>query len=389
MAIIDDDDKFLPLFPDETEQTIRERWIAWANEGLTIEDVDLWTDVRAPGLWFTITAIGIREAARVYDLMGSVYPAAAFPLWTWGEYMDDIALGLSLERSAASFADGEVTFSAEVEIEIPEGTQVAVEDGPEFQTTESAVVPEGGSVTVAVKALEAGSAGKVGAGAITLIESPFAEALTVTNADPMVGGTDAETDESLRAKLLAAHEGRGPGNRRDYEVWGLSYGNGVGRVVVIPLWEGPGTVLVILLTADGDPVATETVEGFQAFIDPVAEMGDGQAPIGPTVTATTAEQIDVDVEAIVEMEPGYSLTGAAGTIAIEDAITEAIEDVINKSQPGGEIVRQQLVGRIVSIPGVHDVGAVKLNGASANVALDENPAQVGTLDTLTLKEENV
>lgn len=387
MAIIDDSDQFLPLFPEETEATIRERWAAWANEGLTEEDVDRWVDVREGSFFYIATAPGVREAARIYDLMGTEFPASAFPLWTWGEYMDDLAFGFDLERNAASFAGGVATFTSEDEAEIPAGTQVAVEGGPEYQTTEGGEIPPGGgSIDLPVKALLSGSEGNVGVAAISLLESPFDEAITIANAEAIVGGSDPETDEALRTRLLAAHEGKGPGNRKDYEIWALTYGEGIGRAVVIPLWAGPGTVLVILLTAEGDPVSEETVEGFQAFIDPVAGMGDGQAPIGPTVTVTTAEQVLVDVSAKVEFDSGYSLDGAAGTVALEEAIEEAIASEVNASQPGDEIVLQKIVGRIVAIGGVHDVGSVKLNGVAANVALDDNPAQVGVLDDLTLEE---
>lgn len=391
MAIEDDSDQFLPLFPEETEQAIRERWAAWANEGLTEEDVDDWVDVREGSFWYIATAGGIREAARIYDLMGSEFPASTFALWTWGEYMDDMALGLDLDRIAASYAAGEVTFTADEEVELPAGTQVAVEDGPEFQTTESGTIPAGGgrSVDLPVRALLAGSEGNAGAGAVTLLESPFDEAVVVTNAEPIIGGTDPETDEALRGRLLAAYEGKGPGNKHDYVVWGLSYGQGIGRVVVIPLWDGPGTVLVILLTAEGDPVSRDTVDGFQAFIDPVAAEGEGQAPIGPTVTVTTATTVRIDVDAEVEFESGYSLDGTAGTVALEDAITNAIAAVINSSQPGDEVVRQKIIGRIVSITGVHDVGVVRLNADTRNVALDDNPAEVGILDDLVLTERDV
>jgi uncharacterized phage protein gp47/JayE len=390
VAILDDSDEFLPLFPEETEQTIRERWAACANEGLTEEDVDEWVDVREGSFWYVATAPAIREAARIYDLMGSEFPAAAFPLWTWGEYLDDLALGFDLERNAASFAAGVVKFTSEDGVAIPAGTQVAVEGGPEYQTTEGgAILPGGGDVELPVKALLAGSEGNVGIGAITLLESPFDESITIANEEAIVGGSEAETDEALRERLLAAHEGKGPGNKKDYAIWALAYGEGVGRAIVVPLWKGPGTVLVIVLTAEGDPVSAETVEGLQNFLDPVAGEGEGEAPIGPTVTVTTAEQVKVDVEAEVELETGYSLDGAGGTIALEEALESAIADEINRSQPGDEVVRQKIVGRIVSLAGVHDVGEVKLNTKSENVVLDDDPAQVGVLDELKLTEADV
>ncbi|MGH2939838.1 MAG: baseplate J/gp47 family protein [Solirubrobacterales bacterium] len=380
-----------PLFPEETEDAIAARYVQWANEGLTPEDVDDWTDVRPGSYWYLTTRQGIREDARIYDVMGTDFVAACFPLWSWGEYLDDIAGGQKIFRNAATPAKGKVTFTGKAGTAIEPGTTVAVEgpadqvEGKEYEVTDGGVIPEGGSIELVVEALTAGVAGNAPAGAVTLLQSELGGVEAVTNAEPIVGGEDPEDDESLRERLIEAKDGEGPGNQKDYRIWGRAFSAEIGRVVVIPLWEGPGTVLVIILTGSGDPVSAEIVDAFQAFLDPVAGMGEGEAPIGPAVTVVTAEVVEVDVAAKIEAEPGYSLDGAGGTIAIGEAVEAAIAVPIEASQPGGEVVLQSVVAAIMSITGVHDVGNVKLNGAAKNIPLSSDPAEVGSIGTVTLE----
>lgn len=381
-----------PLFPEMTEEKIGTDWEQWANEGLTPEDVDRWTDVRPGSYWFINTRPGVRQAARVYDVMGTDFIAACFPLLSWGGYLDDIAGGQKIFRNPATHATGEVTFTGTAGTEIPAGTTVAVEgpadqvEGKEYEVTEGGEIPEGGSIDLPVEALAAGAAGDAPAAAVTLLQSEVADVEAVTNADPITGGTDPEDDESLRDRLIEARDGEGPGNTTDYKVWSRAFSNEIRRVVVIPLWEGAGTVLVIVLTATGVPVSEATVNDLQAFLDPVPGAGEGLAPVGAAVTVTAAEEVKVDVDAKIEFEAGYSLTGTGGTTAMEEAIEEAIKVPVEGSQPGGEVVRQSVIAAIMSLVGVHDVGSVKLNAGEANVALESNPAQVASVDKITLTE---
>lgn len=381
-----------PLFPEETEEAIAKRYEQWANEGLTPDDVEEWTDTRAGAFWYIATRPGIRQDARIYDVMGTDYVAACFPLLSWGEYLDDLAGGQKIFRNPATRATGVVTFTGAPGTEIGAGTTVAVEgpadqvEGKEYEVTEAGVIGGGGTVDLPVEALAAGAGGNAPAASVTLLQSEVAEVEAVTNADPITGGTDPEDDESLRERLIESRDGEGPGNTTDYKVWSRAFSNEIRRVVVVPLWKGAGTVLVIVLTATGDPVSEVTVDGLQAFLDPIPSAGEGLAPVGAAVTVTTAEAIKVDVSAKVEFENGYTLDGIGGTTAMKEAIEDAITTTVESSQPGGEVVLQSVVAAIMSLVGVHDVGSVKLNGKAENVALSSNPAQVASIDEITLVE---
>jgi uncharacterized phage protein gp47/JayE len=245
----------------------------------------------------------------------------------------------------------------------------------------------GGKKVLTIRATEAGVAGNVAAGAITVFSTPPPPGVTVTNPVATTGGTEAETDEALRERVLGAFQGQGAGNKRDYERWGRAW-TGVGRVTVIPLWDGPGTVKLIATTADGDPVSAATVTGLQADLDPVAGMAEGRAPVGAVVTVTTATTRSIEITATVEFEPGYSLDGFGGTVARAAEITAALRSYVEAVPAGGEIVVAHLVGQVAGVAGVHDVHIDALEGVTpaVNVTISANPAQVPVLSVPTLIE---
>ncbi len=69
-------------------------------------------------------------------------------------------------------------------------------------------------------------------------------------AEILIPGAEAESDEALRARYLArVQTPSSGGNVSDYKNWALEV-SGVGAVKVNPLWNGPGTVKVVLVDAE-------------------------------------------------------------------------------------------------------------------------------------------
>jgi uncharacterized phage protein gp47/JayE len=387
MAIAEDFLGLLPLFPEETEQTISDRRDAWANEGVSVEDPDEWVDTRV-GSFFQMNTQGwVQEAARCYDLMGTEMVAATFVLFSWGPYLDALAGGYEIERLAATPASGKVTFFGPEGTVIPLGTVVGVSPAvpdanlKEYEVTESGVIGASGEIELAVEAREAGLVTDAGTGQVTEILSAVESsgAVTVANAEPIFGGTDPESDEALRSRVIGAFGGRGSGNIRAYEVWAGEH-PGVGKAIVIPVWNGPGTVKVILLTSAGQPVSGTVVAEVKAELDPVAGKGHGKAPVGHTVTVETAAAVNVKVTAVIEFNEGFTLTGAGGTLAMKEPILEAVAAYLSSVRSGDEAVLQKVASVIAGFDAVHDIKEVKLNGSAANVAIGSNPAKVATLD---------
>ena len=240
-------------------------------------------------------------------------------------------------------------------------------------------------ITLPAQALTAGVAGNVGANAIVSLDSVLPNVISVTNPAPMQGGEEEESDDDFRTRIIGEYTGTsGGGNITDYRRWSAS--QGVVRVTVTPVWNGPGTVLVIAMNSDGSPVASTVVTGLQSFLDPVPGLGQGQAPIGATVTVVTSSLLTVNIVATVIAEPGYSLDGTGNTIATRQAIIDSINAYLQGLQPGDTLVAQHLQAEFY-VGGVHKITGLTVNGTMADIPLGTGlTPQVPVLGTATLTD---
>lgn len=387
---------FLPLF-DENEESVWERMAAWANEGLEPSDPQ-WVDTREGSFFWMNTRPGAREIARLYDKAGSEAPAAMQPLWTWGPYLDTIAEVFELEREKATSAVATVTFTAPEGTLIPSGIEVStvpIEGSGvapvDFIVVETGTVDGTGKVSVSAQATVAGSQGNVSAGAIVNLDSEIPGVTAITNAEPAFGGSDEEGDESLKERLLEVLGGNPTANVYWYlkivRAW-LQQNDGLhcplgGRVSVIPLWEGAGTVLIVATADSGDELTVEVVEKLQAYLDPTPGQNAGVASVAAEVTVETATTLEVDVTATITLEAGYNLDGAHSLIGLSAAITNAVSNYIDGLGSGQEVVWAKVLAAIVSVSGVKDVAEVKLNGGTVSLHPTESPPQVARLHETT------
>jgi|GEM_PF-6517545 len=140
-----------------------------------------------------------------------------FVLQATGANLDAVVANYGIARNLGSAATGNVVFSVQVAatatITVPSGTVVqTVGDGvttiAQLYTTQAAATINIGATSsnsVAIVANLPGSAGNVAIGAISVISNPSSTAsYTVTNAAITTGGIDADTDQSLRNKAVAA-----------------------------------------------------------------------------------------------------------------------------------------------------------------------------------------
>lgn len=281
---------FLPLRV-ETVDDIRARIDADVNAGLDPDD-EAWIDTTEGSFYYDITQALILELERLWDFAATDVVAASLVEYAWGDYLDDHGATVGVPRKEAVAATGEVTFTGTDDVLIPIGTEVAtVQTDPDeepiaYVTTDSGVIA-GGSVTLPVQAVEEGTAGNVPAAAVELLLSPVENISEVTNAEAITGGADPETDEAYRERLrLANTAAQGGGSIADYERWALGW-PGVGNVRVVPLWNGPGTVRVIVTDEDNNPVSAAIKEGLQDYLDPYSaetELDGGVTLPNATIT---------------------------------------------------------------------------------------------------------
>lgn len=360
----------------ETPESIKARLLADTNAGVDPNDSS-YADTIPGSFWDDLNGSATLEYDRVYDRLNEVV-AAAIPGLSFGAFLDAWAATLGMERKAAAPAGGVVVFTGTNGTVIPAGARVSTaqtDEGSEpveFTTLAGGTIA-GGTVQLDVVAVLAGSAGNVPAATVTILDTEIV-GVTVSNPAAMTGGADVETDEALGKRVGRRLGGAANGGNADqYVDWALAY-PGVGHATVQPNTPGLGQVLVMITDENNDPMPVAAINGLQAQLDPSATptQGAGLAPIGATVDVDTPVTDPVIVVASIDLEPGYSLTGAAGTTNVRPAIEESLRRYINGLPVGGDVIRAKVIAAIVDVAGVIDVTALTLDGGAGNVVIAAN-----------------
>ena len=126
-------------------------------------------------------------------------------------WLDKIGLHpfVQLSRYEGTQAKGNVTFSIPsaltTEVNIPVGTLLVGDNGLYYTTNNDCVINIGDtSESVGITCVTVGQDGNLGTGSITTIDDSYnnVNGLSVTNANPVVDGSDYEDDEVYRERLL-------------------------------------------------------------------------------------------------------------------------------------------------------------------------------------------
>lgn len=294
------------------------------------------------------------ELAQDYFDQNALLPIA-FVDETSGEYLDLRAAEYGLVRKSGTLAAATVTFAGADGVRVPAGTVVVTADGLAFATDEDAVISDG-CADVGVTAEAAGAAYNVAEGAIVSLQA--GGSVTVAASTAAAGGTDDESDSALLARLLALWQTPATsGNAYAYEQWALEC-EGIGGAKVLPLWDGPGTVKVLLADAEMLPPTVEQVESVAAYIE-------SQRPIGAAVTVEAAGSVEICVAA--EVVAGAS----ADTGAAETEFRAALAEYFAGLALTGEPVRYAKIAYLLlDTAGVVDQAGLTVNGGTENIPLD-------------------
>lgn len=195
--------------------------------------------------------------------------------------------------------------------------------------------------------------------------------------DLLVPGEDEESDDALRKRYFASLAGEAfGGNIQDYKRWTLAV-PGIGGVRVYPVWQGGGSVRLVVQASDWGLPSAELVQAVQNEIDPEEGGGTGlgMAPIGHRVRVEPAQGVEVEVETSLTFKSGWSWE------RVKPAALAALEEYLRGlRQHWAEVDAvtlrvSQVENRLLNLEGVLDISGTTLNGGSRNLALlpDELP----------------
>ena len=190
-------------------------------------------------------------------------------------------------------------------------------------------------------------------------------------------GEDAEEDEELRKRYFASFDADAfGGNVADYKRKVSALQN-VGGVKVYPVWNGGGTVKVVVIDQGWRKPTERELEELQEKVDPESRgEGFGIAPIGHRVTVTGVDEVNCDITMNLSLAEG----AVQETVLTEiKEIFEAYFEELRKNWPENEYLTVRisyLESKVLEAVGVLDVSDCSINGSSGNLVLGADAVPV-------------
>ena len=208
-----------------------------------------------------------------------------------------------------------------------------------------------------------------------LIPVEYIEGLeTAQLTEILINGEYDEDEESLRKRYYDSLESEAfGGNISDYKEK-VNKLQDIGGVKVYPVWNGGGTVKLVLINSSYDTPSTELINQTQEKIDPIQNQGKGLgvAPIGHIVTVVGVEKISVNINTNITYQDGWNFEELKSSI--EQTIDYYFKE-LNKTWADKEnlIIRvSQIETRLLDLEGVLDIENTTINGNASNLTIDKD-----------------
>lgn len=254
----------------------------------------------------------------------------------------EIQAGLrGLTRKRATTAAGAARLYGTPGAAVPLGTEAKTVSGQALATSEAGTIGLDGTAVIPVLASSAGASGNVAAGAVlTLTSAPSGVLSQAEVATALVGGTDAETDAGLLARLLdVMSDPPAGGKAADWRRWAVEV-DGVTAAYVFPLRRGIGTVDVCVTSGGGLP-STEILDAVRAHLD------EERPASVRNFEVFAPELVPVAVHAQVRLS-GLTLDQAQAAVEV------ALNTYFDTLEPGDEVYRSRIETAISGVSGIVD-----------------------------------
>ena len=268
------------------------------------------------------TDIGIRLkvlAGEVHSLQAylAYIERQSFPQTATGEGLEHHAAQRGLQRRVAQAARGELTFSRgtalSYDVEIPEGVVCTTtgEEPLEYATEQACTLAAGTlNVTVPARAVQAGQKSNAAAGTVCVFSTVPTGVEAVTNNTAFTGGRNTESDDALRARLLAAYSVLPSGSNGEFYRRRALECAGVASACAVPRENGVGTVGVYVRGEEG-AVTDAELQNVQQTLESLRELG---------VTVTVKRAVETAKSIYVYVQPAAGCTQAAAEAAAVEAM---------------------------------------------------------------------
>lgn len=311
------------------------------------------------------------EIEKIYETLEYIF-LNSFAETATGMYLDNIAKEVGVFRKQPTKAKGIVLIKGTAGTLIPIGTKVA-SDTYIYLTTEEKSVGNNGEVNVPIESEFKGKTYNIPPNTIINFPVTIPGLNSVINKIATIDGYDGETDEELRERYyFKVREPVTSGNVYHYKKWSMEV-EGVGGVKVFPLWNGAGTVKVVIVNSEIQTADSELLERVKNYLEEVR-------PIGATVTVISATNKNINISGTVRISKNVDFE------EVKTLFNVAIKEYLKKVGFKQTYVSYAQIGNILlNIPGVSDYSNLQINNGVLNINLAEE--EIPKLVNITLNKE--
>lgn len=240
-----------------------------------------------------------------------------------------------VNRNAAAAATGTVALAGIDGAAAPAGTVLQRADGVQYITLVDGTISSG-TATVTVEAVVAAAAGNLAAGVALQLTSPVSGVTSQAQAaSAFTGGSDAETADAYRARILRRiRQVPQGGSAPDYEGWALAI-PGVTRAWVTTGELGAGSVAVRVVRDDDTPSIVPgpaAIAAVQTALDQVRPVTAYAVALAPTPLALN-----------------FTIRLTPNSEAVRAAVLEELRDLLRREAAPGAKLRLSHIREAVSV----------------------------------------
>ena len=332
------------MFSNQTYEAIKQR---------IFDNINIDIDKREGSFLSNMVSPLSEELAKAYINMSDIL-SLGFIEDTFDTYLDKRVSEFGVYRKQGSKAIGEIKVEGKEGAIITNGTLIKAND-LYFTVLNDIELPTDNILYV--EANEVGYKYNLLANTEFELVEKNDKVTSLINETDFKNGIDIESDEDLRKRFIkVVNNPSTSGNKAHYEEWALEV-NGVSRAIVYPLWNGNGTVKVMVVGNDNKPVLEDVRKNAE---DHITE----NMPIGCQLTVTTPTNLDATIVATIELKEGYEIEEVKQEF--EAKINEYLKSVTN------EFTYSKVYGLLANIIGIEDIGTLTINGGNSNITISED-----------------
>ena len=236
-----------------------------------------------------------------------------FPNTATGQYLDMHAQQRGLSRIKGDKASGFVLFRLDMpvdhDITIPRGTVCSNSDGSlRYLTVEDEVIIRNSTEKlIECEAEDSGQHYNVARNVVKVIITYFSVGMSITNASSFIGGTDDESDESLRKRLAENYKNTPNGANEQYYIDLAKSVDGIYSASVSGSMQAEG--ITVCVGGRGE------VPSNDAYYN-VRDLLNISRPFGVDLTVTMPELVAVNVTASLSIKSGYNANEVLANVRI-------------------------------------------------------------------------